>query len=59
MVVHVYNDFFSKPLFSKTNWPIIVKLHVVHSCIEGTNVCSMYLGHMTNMTVMPIYGKNL
>ena len=25
----------------------------------GTNVCSNGPGHMTNIAVMPIYGKNL
>ena len=35
------------------------KFHLYPPWDGGTKVCSNGPGHMTNMAVMPIYGKNL
>ena len=42
----------------ETAKPIEAKFHLYPPWDEGTKVCSNNLGHMTNMTVMPVYGKN-
>ena len=38
---------------------IEAKFHLYPPWDGGTKVCSDGPGHMTNMAVMPIYGKNL
>ena len=50
-----FSNFFS----SATARPIEVKFHVEPPWDGGTKVCSNDRGHMTNMTTMPIYAKNL
>ena len=47
-----------KIFFSKTAWAIKAKFYVEPPWKGGTKVCSRYLGHMTKMAAMPIYGKN-
>ena len=42
----------------ETAKPIEAKFHVEPPWDRGTKVCSNDSGHMTNMAVMPIYGKN-
>ena len=42
----------------ETAKPIEAKFHLYHPWDGGTKVCSNGPGHMTNMAVMPIYGKN-
>ena len=49
---------FSNIFFSKTAWPIKAKFYVEPPWVGGTKVCSQYLGHMTKMAAIPIYGKN-
>ena len=44
---------------SETAGPIKVKFHMAPPWDGGTGVCSNGPGHMTKVTVMPIYGKNL
>ena len=44
---------------SETAGPIKAKFHVAPPWDGGTKVCSNGPCHMTKMTVMPIYGKNL
>ena len=46
-------------IFSETAWPVKVKFHMEPLWDWGTKVCSKDPGHMTKMTAMPIYGKNL
>ena len=46
-------------IFSETTGPIEAKFHVEPPWEGGTKVCSNGPGHMTKMTTMPIYGKNL
>ena len=43
----------------ETAKPIEAKFHLYPPWDGGTKVCSNGPGHMTNMAVMPIYGKNL
>ena len=52
-----FNNF--KPFFLETAWPIEAKFHVEPPWNEGRKDCSNGAGHVTNMTAMPIYGKNL
>ena len=42
-----------------TSSPIEVKFHMESPWDGGTKVCSNSSGHMTKMTAMSIYGKNL
>ena len=42
---------------SQTAWPIKAKFCGEPPWVEGTKVCSRYLGHMTKMAATPIYGK--
>ena len=49
---------FSNILSSETTGPIETKCHVESTYDGETNVYSYGLGHMTNMTAMPIYSKN-
>ena len=44
---------------SETTRPIKAKFHLKLPWDRGTKVCSNGPGHMPNMAVMPIYGKNL
>ena len=44
-------------IFSETTGPIETKFHVDPPWDGDMKVCSNGPGHMTNMTVMPIYGK--
>ena len=44
---------------SETAGPIKVKFHMAPPWDVGTGICSNGPGHMTKVTVMPIYGKNL
>ena len=39
--------------------PITTKFHILPPGPLGKKKCSNDLGHMTNMAVVPIYGKNL
>ena len=48
----------SNIFFSKTAGPIKAKFYVEPPWVGGTIFCSRYLGHMTKMAAMPIYGKN-
>ena len=50
----ISNDF-----SSETTGPIATKFHIQFPGPLGKKNCSNGLGHMTNMAVMPIYGKNL
>ena len=43
----------------ETAKPIEAKFHLYPPWDGGTKVCSNGPGHMTNMALMPIYGKNL
>ena len=43
----------------ETAKPIEAKFHLYPPWDGGTKVCSNGQSHMTNMAVMPIYGKNL
>ena len=43
---------------SETPWPIKLKFYVEPACVVALKLCSQYLGHMTKLAVMPIYGKN-
>ena len=43
----------------ETVWPIKAKFHVEPLWDGGTKVCSNGPGHLTNMAVMLICGKNL
>ena len=49
-----FSNFFSL----ETARPIEAKFHVKPPWAGGTKVCSNGPGHMTNMAVMPVYGKN-
>ena len=50
---------FSNIFSSDITGPIEAKFHVEPPWDGGTKACSNGLGHMTKMTAMPIYGKNL
>ena len=53
------DSIFSNFFFSITARSIEAKFHVEPPCDEGTKACSNDPGHMTKMTAMHIYGKNL
>ena len=38
---------------------IKLKFHVKNPCDKFANINTKYFGHMTKMTAMPLYGKNL
>ena len=44
---------------SETTRPIITKFHIEPPEAGGKKSCSNDMGHMTNMSAMPIYDKNL
>ena len=44
-------------ILSETAWPIKLKLNVELPWVEGKNVCSLNLGHMTKIAATPIYDK--
>ena len=46
-------------IFSKTAWLVKAKFHVEPPWEGGKKVYFNGPGHMTKMTAMPIYGKNL
>ena len=48
-----------KMFSSETTGPVIVKFHIQPLWDWGAKVCPNGPGHMTKMTTMPIYGKNL
>ena len=50
---------FSDILSSETTGPIEAKFHVELPWDGGTKLCTNGPGHMTKITPMPIYGKNL
>ena len=50
----ISNDF-----SSETTGPIATKFHIQPSGPLGKKNYSNCLGHMTNMSAMPLYGKNL
>ena len=50
---------FSNVFSSETAWPIKAKFYVEPPWEGGTKVCINDPGHMTKITAMPIYGKNL
>ena len=50
---------FSNIFSSKTTVPIDVKFHMKPLWDRRTKVCSNGPGHMTSVTAVPIYGKNL
>ena len=50
---------FSNFFFLETAWPIEVKFYVAPPWDGGTKFDYNGLGHITKMTAMPIYGKNL
>ena len=45
-------------LNSNTNDPFELKFHVNTSYDKLAKIYTKYFGHMTKMTIMPIYGKN-
>ena len=49
---------FSNIFSSETAWPIKAKFYVEPPWEGGTKVYINYLGHMTKMAAMPMYGKN-
>ena len=49
----------SKIFFSETAVPIKLKFYVEPPWVVALKYCSRYLGHMTKMASMPIYGKSL
>ena len=55
MCVSTFSNIFS----SKNTGPIEAKFDVESPWDGGTKVCSNGPGHMTKMTAMSIYGKNL
>ena len=55
----MYITIIFKHFFSETALPIKPKFYVEPPCEGGTKVYINGLGHMTNLAVMPIYGKNL
>ena len=50
---------FSNVFSSETAWPIKAKFYVEPPWEGGTKVCINGPGHMTKMSAMPLYGKNL
>ena len=44
---------------SKATGPIFTNFYIERPWAEGRKVCSNSPGHMTNMAIMPIHGKNL
>ena len=50
---------FSNIFSSETTAPIEAKFHMEPAWDGGTKVYANGPGHMTRMTAMPIYGKNL
>ena len=50
----ILNDF-----FSETTGPIETKFQMQPREPLGTKSCSKYLGHITKMAAMPIYGETL
>ena len=46
-------------VFSQTSWPIKAKCYVAPPCEGEKKVYINGPGHITNMGVTPIYGKNL
>ena len=50
---------FSNFISLGTAWSIEAKFHLEPPWDERTKVCSNCPGHVTNMAVMLIYGKNL
>ena len=42
---------------SKATWPIVTKFHIEPPWPEGRKVCSNSPSRMTNMDIMPVYGK--
>ena len=50
---------FSNVFSPGTTGPIEAKFHNGASLGQGTKVCSNGPGHMTKMSAMPIYGKNI
>ena len=55
----VHRFTFSNVFSSETAWPIKAKFYVEPPWEGGTKVCINGPGHMTKMSAMPIYGKNL
>ena len=49
---------YSKIFLCESALPIKAKFYMKHLQEEGTSVFINYLGHMTKMAAMPIYGKN-
>ena len=49
---------FSNTFFPETTERIEAKFHVEPPWVWGTKVCSNGPGHMGNLALMPIYGKN-
>ena len=39
-------------------WPIKLKFYVEPPWVVALKFCSQYLGYMTKMAAIPIYGKN-
>ena len=46
-------------IFSKTALQIIAKIHVKHALVRGAKDCLGYLGRMTKMVAIPVFGKNM
>ena len=57
--IYMYVNFFFSNIFCETTWPIKAKFHVELPWEGGKKAYINGPGHMTKMTVMPIYGKNL
>ena len=45
-------------VFSETAWPIKLKFFMEPPWVVAFKFYSQYLGHMTKMATIPIYGKN-
>ena len=57
--IYMYMTLFSNIFFSETVRPINAKFHLEPPWEGGKKVYIIGPGHMTRMTAMPIYDKNL
>ena len=57
--MYVCVSIFSHTFASETTEPIKVKFHMEPPWDGGTKVCSTGPVHMTKVTAMPMYGKNV
>ena len=57
--IHIRLSTISNYFSSETTGPIATKFHIQPPGPLAKKNCSNGLGHMTNMSAMPKYGKNL